>query len=278
MESSKFWSLIRGKKWTILSVAFLFFFLSLAITFISPLEYRATTKLLITQNDNSGDAYTLSRSNQFLSSVLSEVVYSSSFFDQVLKAGFNIDQTIFSSDQNKNMKKWRHMVSARSIGDTGMIVIDTYNKDKYQVSQVNQAVAYILQTKNSLYHGLGDKVSVKVIDKTSVSDWPVKPNIILNAILGVIFGLIIGFCFAYLYPEKKFITKKDKKLASCVEENYKYTKPAGDFLVQSNFPWESKKDFSEMESEIKEKEPEIIMNKEEEKEGEFFVGDINNLL
>jgi capsular polysaccharide biosynthesis protein len=278
MESSKFWSLIRGKKWTILSVAFLFFFLSLAITFISPLEYRATTKLLITQNDNSGDAYTLSRSNQFLSSVLSEVVYSSSFFDQVLRAGFNIDQTIFSSDQNKNMKKWHHMVSARSIGDTGMIVIDTYNKDKYQVSQVNQAVAYILQTKNSLYHGLGDKVSVKVIDKTSVSDWPVKPNIILNAILGVIFGLIIGFCFAYLYQEKKFVTKKDKKLVSRVEENYEYTKPAGDFLVQSNFPWESKKDFSEMESEIKEKEPEIIMNKEEEKEGEFFVGDINNLL
>jgi capsular polysaccharide biosynthesis protein len=278
MDSSKFWSLIKGKKWTILSVAFLFFFLSLTITFISPLEYRATTKLLITQNDNSGDAYTLSRSNQFLSSVLSEVVYSSSFFDQVLRSGFNIDQIIFSSDQNKNMKKWRHMVSAKSIGDTGMIIIDTYNKDKYQVSQVNQAVAFILQTKNSLYHGLGDKISVKIIDKTSVSDWPVKPNIILNAILGIVFGLIIGFCFVYLYPEKKFITKKDKKLTSQIKKNYEYTKPADDCLAQCNFPWESEKDFSETEPEIKEKEPETIAEKEEGEEGEFFIGDINNLL
>lgn len=269
MESNKFVSLMKGRKWTILSVTFLFFFLSLAITFISPLEYRATTKLLITQNDNSGDAYSLSRSNQFLSSVFSEVVYSSSFFDQVLKAGFNIDQTVFTSDQNKNMKKWRHMVSAKSIGDTGMIVIDTYSENKYQVSQVNQAVAFILQTKNSLYHGLGDKISVKIIDKTSVSNWPVKPNIILNAILGIIFGLIIGFCLVYLYPEKKLTIKKDKEPMSRVEGNYEYTKPASDCLTQRNFPWETE------ESEIREEESESMTKKEEDEK--FFTGDINNL-
>ncbi|MDD5294572.1 MAG: Wzz/FepE/Etk N-terminal domain-containing protein, partial [Patescibacteria group bacterium] len=257
MEFSEFFNLIRKRKQIILLAVFLFLLISLALTFISPLEYRATTKLLITQNNNLGDAYSLSRSNQFLSTVLSEVVYSSSFFEQVLGAGFNIDQTIFSADQNKNMKKWRQLVSAKPISDTGMIVINTYNEDKYQASQINQAVAYILQTKNSLYHGLGDKVSVKVIDKTIVSNWPVRPNVILNIALGIVSGLLVGFCFVYLYPEKKFRLKKEAKPAPRLEKNYEPIKLVSNRPVSQNFSRETKRDFLNMKPEAAEKEPEL---------------------
>ncbi|MDD5071555.1 MAG: Wzz/FepE/Etk N-terminal domain-containing protein [Patescibacteria group bacterium] len=275
MESNNFWNLIRKRKQTILFVAFLFLLISLAISFISPLEYRASAKLLITQNNNLGDAYSLSRSNQFLSNVLAEVVYSSSFLEQALSAGFNIDRTIFSADQNKNMKKWRQLVLAKSVSDTGMLVINTYHEDKYQASQINQAVAYILQTKNNLYHGLGDKVSVKVIDRTSVSKWPVKPNFILNAVLGIFFGLIAGFCFVYLYPGKELKSRKKEGITLPLKKNYQPSAAIGKQPQAANFPWEEKENFPGEKTEASEKELELPV--EEEKDIDSFSGDINNL-
>ncbi|MFA4834038.1 MAG: Wzz/FepE/Etk N-terminal domain-containing protein [Patescibacteria group bacterium] len=294
MGFNEFLDLIRKRKQIILFAVFLFLLISLALTFISPLKYRATTKLLIMQNNNLGDAYSLSRSNQFLSSVLSEVVYSSSFFEQALAAGYNIDQTIFSADQNKNMKKWRQLVSAKPIGDTGMIVINTYNKDKYQAGQMNQAIAYILQTKHSLYHGLGDKVSVKVIDKTAVSNWPVKPNVILNASLGIILGLFVGFCLIYLYPEKEFragrreTSQLEFLKVSFGQENYQTgerVKIGHEPKLRENARLRPEDLLLRQEEDLKEvkiiaasRKLEGRLVEGEEKDMDSFTGDMNNLL
>ncbi|MFH1523043.1 MAG: Wzz/FepE/Etk N-terminal domain-containing protein [Patescibacteria group bacterium] len=203
MDFNEFISLIKKKKQTILSIVLIFLFVVLIATMLQPLKYRSTAKLLIVQSNNYSDAYSISRSNQFLGNVLSEVVYSNSFFEQVMDSGYNINKNIFSANQNKKIKQWRKTVSAEPISDTGIIVIYTYHKDKYQASQINQAIAYTLKAKHNSYHGLGDKVAVKIIDKTTTSNWPVKPNIVLNTIFSVFLGLLAGICFIYLYPEKE---------------------------------------------------------------------------
>jgi len=204
MELNKFLSLIKRRKQTVFSITFTFLVIVLVFTFAQPLKYRSTTKLLVVQSNNSSsDAYSISRSNQFLGNILSEVIYSDSFFELVLESGFNIRKDAFSDNPNKRKKQWERLVSAKSFSDTGIIVVHTYHQDKYQAKQINQAIAYILKMKHNLYHGLGDKVSVRIIDKPSISDWPVKPNIILNAIFGVLFGLLLSFGFICLYSDKE---------------------------------------------------------------------------
>jgi len=154
---------------------------------------------------------------------LAEVIHSDSFLDQVLKSGYNLDKNIFSDNKEKMKKEWNRMISVRASNDTGIMVVDTYHQDKYQASQYNQAIAYTLVTKHNLYHGLGNKVSVKIIDETSTSNFPVKPNILLNSLLGIAFGVVISFFFIYLYPEKDIKPRfREKK------------KSTNDFLDQKN--------------------------------------------
>lgn len=215
MELKDFLKLLGRKKQTMFTTVSIVLLIFLVFSFAQPLNYRATTKLLIIHNSSS-DAYTASKSTQFLGSTLAEVIRSDSFLSQVLKSGYNLDKNIFSENQEKRKKEWDKMVSVRASNDTGIMVVDTYNQDKYQASQYNQAIAYTLVTKHNLYHGLGNKVSVKIIDGTSTSSLPVKPNILLNSLLGIAFGVIISFFFIYLYPEKdiKLSFRKRKKITN----------------------------------------------------------------
>lgn len=202
MEIKEFFSLIKMRRQTVVKIVLLALLLVLAVTFVQPLKYRASSKLLLTQDSMAGtDAYSISKSNQFLTNTLAQVVYSNSFFEQVMASGFNIEAGQFSDNQNKKMKQWNNMVSARPVSDTGMIVINVYHQDKYQADQINQAITFVLKTRHSLYHGLGNKVSIKIIDKSTLSNWPVKPNIPVNIFVGLFLGIILGSAFVYVFPD-----------------------------------------------------------------------------
>jgi capsular polysaccharide biosynthesis protein len=212
MENKEISSLFKNRKKTIFYVAFIFLILVMIVTFLRPLEYRATTKILVTQSYGpASDAYSVSKSNQFISNVLAQIIYSDLFFDDVLKSGYNIDQNYFSGDDGKRKKQWQNMVKVIVLNDAGVIIAHTYHVDKYQANQINQAIAYTIKTKHSQYHGFGSKLSVKIIDKTIVSRFPVKPNVILNAVFGIIIGIVLGIVYAYLNPEKRKVKKMNLK-------------------------------------------------------------------
>lgn len=186
-------------------MALAFLIIVLFFTFIQPLKYRATSELLVVQNySQTADAYTVARSNYFLSNILAQVVYSDSFFNEVLESGYNINAAAFSSNSNKRKKQWQKLIKTKTINDTGIIAIYAYHQDKDQAFLLNQAVAETLKNKHQEYHGLGDKVTIKIIDKTYATDWPVKPNILLNILFGALIGLAAGAGFAYLFPNQEF--------------------------------------------------------------------------
>ena len=112
MEIKEFFSLIKMRRQTVVKIVLLALLLVLAVTFVQPLKYRASSKLLLTQDSMAGtDAYSISKSNQFLTNTLAQVVYSNSFFEQVMASGFNIEAGQFSDNQNKKMKQWNKMLS-----------------------------------------------------------------------------------------------------------------------------------------------------------------------
>jgi len=211
MGYKKFLNLVIKRKLTVFTITLMFLIAVMLITFLQPLRYSATSTLLVVQNYGPNtDAYNVSRSNQFLSNLLAQVVYSDSFYDKVMESGYNINKRIFSADINKRKKEWEKMVYTRAIADTGMIIVKVYYQDKATANKINQAISYTLMTKHSQYHGLGDNVKIKVINDSTLSDLPVKPNIALNFILGLIIGLAAGVYFIYLFPNKQFIFKHAK--------------------------------------------------------------------
>jgi capsular polysaccharide biosynthesis protein len=206
MDLTVFFKQMWQKKVTVVIITVFVFLLTIAITLTQPLKYSVTSKLLVVQSYNAGtDAYGIARSNQYLSNVLAQVVYSDAFYDQVMNSGFNISASYFPTNDVERRKFWLKMIDSRAIGDTGMIEVITYHQDKRFADQVNRAIAYILQTKNNEYHGLGDKVRVKVINNSMASVWPVKPNLLLNSFFGLFLGLVLSACYIKIWPDHEIV-------------------------------------------------------------------------
>lgn len=289
MEFHEFLNLIKVKKRTIQSFVFAVFILVMIATFIKPLEYRATTRLLVVQSsEQAADSYTIARSNYYLSNILAQVVYSDSFFHEVQGSDYAIDKNSFSNNYNKRKKQWDDMVDTQALNDTGIIVINTYNKDKNQALLFNEAIADTLKTNHKEYHGMGDKVSIKILDSASVTDWPVKPNIILNILFGIITGLMAGIGFSYIFPEKeinffKFRRRAGKKRIAAPENMAlpeTQEEVTGYNIMNMDLFKKKVEEMKEIENnnlpeEIFENPQELKMKENEEI---TFIGDINNLI
>ncbi len=225
MDLHNFLNLVRQKKQTITSIILVVVLLVSVATFVQPLKYGSTSRLLVVQNLPIGtDPYAISRSNEMITNVLAEVLESDSFYNQVINSEYNIDRSYFrkDNDSRKEMKKWASTVEAKALKDRGMIDIKVYHPNRYQVNQIAQAINQVYQTKNSNYHGLGNMVSIKVINKPYVSNWPVKPNIVLNYVLGILFAIMISLVYIYLFPEERYDIRlwPKRKLKQDVDYGY----------------------------------------------------------
>lgn len=166
--------------------------LSLLVSFIQPLRYSSTVRLLILQDVGTAvDAYTASRSGERIAADLSTIIYTTTFFDQVLGAGFSVDPRGFPSQDNKRRDAWTKTVDASVSHGTGLLTITAYHTDVRQAEQIARAVAFVL-TQHVNDYTSGGNVQVKLIDAPLNSSWPVKPNLLANGLSGLFLGGLIG--------------------------------------------------------------------------------------
>ncbi len=176
--------------------------LSLIISFVQPLRYSSTARLLILQNIGSSvDAYTASRSEERIAENLSTIVYTSTFFDQVMSAGFEIDEDAFPTEGSKRRHAWRKTVSATVSRGSGLLTITAYHQDIQQAEQIVRAVAFVLTDRVDEFTS-GGNVQVRLIDAPLNSRWPVKPNVIANMLSGFFLAGFVGVGYVLLQSEK----------------------------------------------------------------------------
>ncbi|PKM88973.1 hypothetical protein CVU83_00835 [Candidatus Falkowbacteria bacterium HGW-Falkowbacteria-2] len=211
MELNTFFHSIKKRQGLVAGIVLGCFILVFGLTFIQPLKYSVRSRLLISQNLSGADPYTVSKSNQYLSNLFSQVVYSSSFFNLATDAGYNIDTAYFGDTYKKRMKSWKKTIDARSIGDTGIMEIYIYHADTYQAQQIALAVNQTLMSKSFNYQRGGDQVSIAVIDQPLTSSFPVKPNIILNFFAAIFLGVAAASFWIYFFPERKKTHKPKKR-------------------------------------------------------------------
>lgn len=217
MNLNQFIKSIGAKKQTVILIMVIFVLVSVLITVVQPFKYGSSLKLLTVHSfKETTDPYIASKSNEYLSNLLVKIVYSNSFFEKIKEAGFNIEKDYFKGSEKRQIKKWERTVKAKSIADTGIISLDVYHTDRDQAEQIARAVAYTLQTNHAMYHGFGKNVEIKLIDKPITSNFPVRPNIVLNLSLAIIFGLVFSAVYIYLFPGEEYdlFPRKKKHLAN----------------------------------------------------------------
>ncbi|HPY08893.1 MAG: YveK family protein [Patescibacteria group bacterium] len=203
MEFNDFLQLIRKKKQTIIIIMLISIMSVLLVSVIQPLKYSVSSRLLVIQNTTETDAYALSRSNEYLGNLLAEVVYSSSFYEQVRASKYNIDENYFSGNYNQQLKIWNKTVNTRAQGDTGIIDINVYHPNVSEAKKIALAVNDILINRNQEYQG-GQNIKINIIDQPLASLYPTKPNIPFNLAATFFLSFILALIYIYLFPEEKY--------------------------------------------------------------------------
>ncbi len=166
--------------------------LSLLFSLIFPLKYRADAQVLIIAKSRTGvDPYTIVKSAERIGENISQVVGTNDFYEKViLQANSDLDREIFEKLPEKNKRKlWQKTVNTSVVYGTGVLNINVYHKDQAQAKQLADAVANTLVSRGWEY--VGGDVTIKVVNNAIVTNWPVKPNLVVNAILGFIVGVMV---------------------------------------------------------------------------------------
>ncbi|MBU1146595.1 hypothetical protein KKD80_03560 [Patescibacteria group bacterium] len=170
--------------------------LSLILSLIQPFQYSAKTRILVIPSGSGLDAYSALKSAEAIGENISQVIYTTSFFDKVTQNNSEI-QNIWSSDENKKRKQWEKTIQAEVLYGTGMVDITVYHKDKSQATILASTIADVLSREGRNYFGIPG-LQIIMVSSPLLSKYPVKPNILLNVFMGLLLGLLAGITFSIL--------------------------------------------------------------------------------
>lgn len=175
--------------------------LAVLLSFVGPLEYSSTTRILITQELGAVDAYTASRSVERIADDLANAVYTSKFRNEVLGGDYDIDLSFFSEKEDKLRRQWERAIEVSVLRSTGLLSIKAYHVDVAQAEQLSNAVADVLTSEGWIYTS-GGNIAIQLVDEPLNSRWPVRPNILVNALSGFVLGGIAGVGYLLIQSER----------------------------------------------------------------------------
>lgn len=187
-----------------MAISFFVLAVVLGLSLLQPLKYSARTKLLVVQNSVGLDSYAVSRSNEYLGRLFSQVAYSGSFYNLVLNSEYKVDRDYFHGSYAEQIKLWRQTVATKTLADTGIIEVEVYHPNPEQARVIALAVNDVLINQNTNFQGGGEAVKVSVLDQPLVSDYPDQPNLLYNFFFALAGGLAFSVVFIYLFPEKRY--------------------------------------------------------------------------
>ncbi|MBT3539431.1 hypothetical protein HOF40_01600 [Candidatus Parcubacteria bacterium] len=182
------------KRWKfILVVGIILGVLSGIVTMLFPLSYRADAQVLIISKSRYGvDPYTVVRSAERVGENIAQVMRTNDFYNKVKdQKEFAIDWSRFDERNEREKRKlWNKTMSPSVVYGTGVLNVSTYHPDGEQAALLAGAAVNALSAKGWEY--VGGDVTIKVINEPIVTQFPVRPNAILNILLGFMVGVLLS--------------------------------------------------------------------------------------
>jgi len=161
------------------------------MTFLFPLEYRADAQVfIISQSQQGVDPYTTVKSAERIGENLSELLKTDDFFVKVSNQdGYNLDVSEFTSlNDRKRRKLWEQSVHGSVVYGTGVFSISAYHRSQEQAKALAGAAANTLVANGWQY--VGGDVIIRLVNPPVVTQYPVRPNLLVNIVLGFLFGVL----------------------------------------------------------------------------------------
>lgn len=163
-----------------------------AVSLLFTLEYRADAQVLIMSKSRYGvDPYTAVKSSERVGENLLQVVKTNDFFLKVMnQPGYAIDKSRFENvSERVKRERWQKALSVSVVYGTGVLNVSAYNKNKASAEQLASAAAQALVDSGWEY--VGGDVGFKLVNQAVATNYPVRPNLLLNAILGFVVGAVL---------------------------------------------------------------------------------------
>jgi len=175
----------------ILGTAFMGLLLALAFSLLTPLQYSSTVRLLISQPASTSlDAYTVLKSNERIAQSLSQLLFTSTFFENILSQAEGVDTSYFPMDELKRRQLWQQSVETGVEPNSGLMTVTVYHSNRDQARTLVNAAAEELTKQAPNYFGFS--VRLQVIDRALDSRWFARPNFMTNGLFGLSRGLLLG--------------------------------------------------------------------------------------
>ncbi len=177
--------------------------LSVAVSFLFPLQYRADAQILILPRVQYGsDPFSATKASEQVAENLSSVVSTDEFRSLVIGALPIELQSSFSKQTPKKTRAyWNKTVEASPVFGTNFLSISAYSTNKEVAMQIVSVAAQTLLERGQEY--TPSPIMPRIINNPIVSEYPARPNLGMNAVL----GFLVGVCLSIF-----FITKREYRV------------------------------------------------------------------
>jgi|GEM_PF-1790396 len=204
---------IKEKWQTVATLVFMVVAIVFSVSIFIPAKYSSDIKMIIIQNHQSEevDAFSAAKSAEYLSDIISNVIFTESFIQDMLDAPFEVKKD-FSHSSEERMKIWEKTVDVDKENNTGILNIRSLDKSRNEAEQIAESIAWALNVKGSKYHGGGESIEIKIIDGPITSERPAVPNVLLNTLLAFVIGLIGSLSVLHFFEDFELILFRRKDL------------------------------------------------------------------
>ena len=192
------------KRWQLVVASMsIFALIAFTVSVVLPAKYQSDVSVIVIQEQagEKVDAFSATKSAEFLSNIFTRVIYTTTFFNSVQDAPFDVRRD-FSRDPQEREKQWQKFISVKKVNNTGIIHISVIDESRKTAEETAKAIAYALTTDSQEYHGGGERVNVKLIDGPSTPLRPTLPRILPNTLVGAILGFTLSIVLIYFFPNK----------------------------------------------------------------------------
>lgn len=170
--------------------------LAVLLSFTQQLEYSSTVRLLITQpGATNTDPYTILKSNERIAQNLSQLLVTSSFFENILIQAVGVNKDYFPVDEYERRRIWSRSIGTTVEPGSGLMLVTVYHPNRIQARSLVQAAADELAKQAPNFYGYS--VRVQVIDAPLDSRWIARPNFLNNAFAGLALGALLGLLWMF---------------------------------------------------------------------------------
>lgn len=177
------------------------------IMLISP-RYQSNFDVLVVQNQEGFvDSYTLAKSTEYFSKLLSESVYTETFLNKVIEGDPELSKVLPVGREDR-MKAWGKMIQTSINIDLGMIHLKTLANDKASVERLSKTIGNVLAENNNLFVSENQKIEVRMINAPLIKNNPGMNTLVFTVTASFLIGMLLVFIISFY---KNLIDQKNSK-------------------------------------------------------------------